>query len=135
MFKGSRAATSIKCKKIGEKKVQGDVFREEVRGQTYPDSHRETAACAKSRVRLIYNYLTYLILLTFIQIEVHFLFCCSACLLFTRIPLIYVDVFWLNEREKLELCFFFLTDFISQAWGEKTRMSCLCLGFKRFGVL
>ncbi len=64
-----------------------------------------------------------------IENEVHFLFCCPVYddlreILFTKMSSIYADFFWLDEYEKLELCFrkgtFFVANFLCQAWERRS---------------
>ena len=58
-----------------------------------------------------------------IENEVLFLFCCPVYedlrdIFFAKMSSIYADFFWLEEYEKLELCFF-VADFICQAWERR----------------
>ena len=63
-----------------------------------------------------------------IESEVHFLFYCPLYddvrhQLFSKMSSICVNFFWLDDYEKLELCFskgiFFLSAFVSKAWEKR----------------
>lgn len=63
-----------------------------------------------------------------IENEVNLLFCCPDYedvrgVLFSQMSSIYIDFIWLDDYEKLELCFrkgtFLVADFICQAWDRR----------------